>query len=85
MKADDLGTRDRIAVVVSKEELPYDELNKGLNISTASTFDGKLKQILGEQQVRNAKFNATADGAVEFDAQLRQGEYYVGWVIEIDK
>lgn len=85
MKADDLGNKDRIAVVVSKQELPYSELNKALNLSNASSFEGKLKQILGKEQVQNIEYTATADGAVEFDAKLKDGEYFIGWVIEIDK
>ena len=85
MVADDLGNKDRIAVVVSKEELPYKELAQALNTSRASSFEGKLNQVLGKEQIQRVKFDATADGAVEFDAKLAQGEYYVGWVIEVDK
>ncbi len=85
MVADDLGNRDRIAVVVSKVELPYDELNQALNASNQGSYQAKLTQVLGKEQIRNAKFNATSDGAIEFDGRLSQGQYYVGAVIELDK
>ncbi len=85
MVADDLGNKDRIAVVVSKEELPYKELAQALNVSNANSFEGKLNQVLGKEQIRRIEFDATPDGAVGFDAKLSAGEYYTGWVIEVDK
>jgi len=85
MVADDLGNRDRIAVVVSKVELPYEELNLALNKSNQGSYQAKLSQVLGKEQIKNVKFNATSDGAIEFDARLSQGQYYVGAVIELDK
>ncbi len=85
MVADDLGNRDRIAIVVSKVELPYEELNLALNKSNQGSYQAKLAQVLGKEQIRNAKFNATTDGAIEFDSRVAEGQYYVGAVIELDK
>jgi len=85
MVADDLGNRDRIAVVVSKVELPYEELNLALTRSNQGSYQAKLAQVLGKEQIQNTKFTATADGAINIDARLSQGQYYVGAVIELDK
>ena len=65
--------------------MPYQELSQALSVSRQGTYQAKLAEVLGREQIRNVKFGATNDGAIEFDAQLSQGQYYVGAVIELDK
>ena len=47
MVADELGNKDRIAVVVSKEKLNYNKLNQLINQSRQSTYAGKFNETLG--------------------------------------
>ena len=82
MVADDLGNRDRIAVVVSKKELNFSQLNAAINASSASTYAGKLDQALGNEQIQNVQFKTGQTVAFEADASSRN---IVGMIIEIDK
>lgn len=82
MSPDDLGNRDYIAVVVSKAELNWETLNSNINASRQSSYIGKVRDAIGQQEVSNVKF--TAPDAVEFNCEL-DGKNIVASVIEIDK
>ncbi len=82
MKADDIGNTDYMAVVVSKSELDYNQLNQMLNNSRQSTYAGKIREALGGQRITDASFKA--GNTVAFDAELN-GKNAVGMVIALDK
>ena len=46
MEADDIGTRDYIAIVVSKDELDYNRLNNEISSSSQSDYTGKVNEAL---------------------------------------
>ncbi len=79
---DNVGNRDYFAVVVSKAELDWNKLNSAINTSRQSTYIGKLREAIGQQEVQNVTF--TAPDAVEFSCAL-DGKNIVGTVIEVDK
>lgn len=56
MKADELGTTDYMAVVVSKKPLDFNALNSNINNSNQSSYAEKLKQAIGNQRMDNAQF-----------------------------
>ena len=82
MTADELGNRDRIAVVVSKEELDYNQLNRRINTSRQRSYATKLRDALGNYQLQNVRFQAGE--VISFAAEARD-KGAVGVVIEIDK
>lgn len=82
MTPDDLGNRDYIAVVVSKTEQDWNALNSRINASRQSSYIGKVRDAIGQQEVSGVQF--TAQDAVEFTCDL-QGKSVVAAVIEIDK
>jgi hypothetical protein len=82
MVADDIGSKDYIAVVVSKKELDFNTVNKRLNSSNASTYAGKLEDALGNQRATQVNFQAGKTVAFEADVKDKP---IVGMVIEIDK
>ncbi|MCI5080428.1 MAG: DUF4384 domain-containing protein [Saprospiraceae bacterium] len=82
MKLDDIGKKDYIAVVVSKKELNYDQLNKAISSSRASGYAEKLKQALGNERITSLDFKTGS--TVAFEAETN-GKNVVGMVIEIDK
>ena len=82
MTADNIGNRDQIAVVVSKKELNFQQLNKAINSSRQSSYVGKLNEALGNLQIQDVNFKAGKTIAFEANAQRATA---VGMVIALDK
>lgn len=82
MTADNLGNRDQIAIVVSKKEINFNQLNNAINASRQSTYAGKLNDALGSQQIKNVPFKAGQ--TIAFEANTT-GASAVGMVIALDK
>ncbi len=82
MVADNVGQRDRIAVVVSKEPLDYNKVNNRINASRAPAFASKVKDALSGAEVENVKFEAGE--AIGFECDTK-GKNVVGVVLEFDK
>lgn len=82
MKADDLGNRDRIAVVIAKDEIDFEALNQAINRSAQKGYAAKVRDALRNQEVADVQFQAGE--AVAFSCNLN-GKNAVGMVIEIDK
>ena len=80
--ADNLGTKDRIAIVVSKREINYEHVNQLINQSRQRSYAAKLKEVLGSEQIPNVNFEAS--DAIEFITDTK-GKNVVGVVLEIDK
>lgn len=82
MMADDIGNKDYMAVVVSKNELDYKALNNAINSSKKATYAEKLNEALGSQQVQNVAFQAGE--LIKFEANAND-KNAVGIVVEINK
>lgn len=82
MTADEVGNKDRIAIVVSKQALDFRKLNTAINSSRQRSYAEKLKEALGNQRITNVSFRAGQ--TVTFEAQT-QDKNVVGTVIELDK
>ncbi len=83
MVADNIGSRDKIAVVVSKTELNYQQLNQAINRSSQPTFARKVQEVVAGEAVRNVNFS-DQKGAIGFEAELN-GKNIVAMIVEIDK
>ncbi|MCB0707027.1 MAG: DUF4384 domain-containing protein [Saprospiraceae bacterium] len=81
--ADNIGQRDRIAIVVSKTELDYQRLNQVMNQSRQSSYTNKLHEALSSIEINNVTFKAGE--AVEFSCDANGQQQAVGMIIEIDK
>ena len=82
MVADEIGNKDFIAVVVSKEPLDFQQFNARINGSRAADYAGKLREALGNNRMTDLSFKAGK--TVAFEANT-EGKTAVGMVIEIDK
>lgn len=82
MTPDNIGSRDYIAVVVSKSPLDWNILNGRINSSRQNTYAGKVKEAIGSQEVDNVKFSSP--DAVEFSCDLNN-KNVVASIIEVDK
>jgi len=80
--ADNLGTKDRFAVVVSKQKLDYNKLNVAINASQGKNFEAKLEDVLGNEQVNNPNF--TAGNTISFNTKSTF-KSVLGVVIEVNK
>ncbi|HPT13602.1 MAG TPA: C1 family peptidase [Bacteroidales bacterium] len=83
MKPDDVGSKDYLAIVVTKKQIDYNVLNKAISASNASTYAGKLMEALDNELVDGVSFTNDRDG-VSFVCPVK-GKNAVAIVIEVDK
>lgn len=82
MVADEVGSTDYIAVVVSKKEIDFKQLNGRINSSRQKAYADKLKEALANERIERVTFK---DGkTVAFSADTK-GKNAVGIVIALDK
>ena len=84
MVPDAKGQRDYIAIVISKTQLKYDQMNAAINNASGANYADKLKTALGNQRMRTASFKSGGN-TIAFEADVKDSAGLVGVVIEIDK
>jgi len=84
MEADNIGYRDYIAIVVSKDELNYKEINQAISSSNREDFQGKVNEALNGILIRSARFNNTNDGRIYFKVDTNDNKA-VACVVAFDK
>ncbi len=82
MTLDDVGSRDYIAIVVSKKPLDYQRVNAKMNASRAAGFTMRMVESLIEDFVPECKFEVGEH--VYFNCNTAK-KNVIGMVIEIDK
>jgi C1A family cysteine protease len=78
--ADDVGTTDYFAIVISGEPLDYDAFSKRLSSAAGASYSDKLQSVIGQQ---NATFSYTGN-AISVQSQL-QAKSLLGCVVEVKK
>lgn len=68
IQADDVGNKEVMAIVVSKVELNYNQVNATINAAVGATFTDKVNAALRSSMIPNATFSAAKDGSVYFNA-----------------
>ena len=84
MEADSIGSRDFIGIVVSKDELDYNQLNGAISRSSKPDYLGKINEALQSILIRSARFNNTTDGSIYFKVDANSNKA-VACVVAIDK
>lgn len=84
MTPDSIGTRDMIAVVVSKQPLPWYELNQKISRDPSSDYATRLNSALSGQLVRNVPFQAGSKGTMQFSVSAGENQV-VASIVEISK
>lgn len=79
---DEIGNKDRIAVVVTQAPVDYQRLNAAINASTGRSYAQKVGQAIADQRIPNVTFSAGQ--TISFKGNT-SGKNAVGIVIEIDK
>ncbi len=84
LEADSIGTKDYIAIVVSKDELDYNRINQAISQSRQSTYAGKVNEALQGILIRSARFNNTNDGRIYFKVDANDNKA-VATIVAFDK
>ena len=82
--ADDVGTKDYMAIVISKDELDYNALNRAINQSTAAEYSDRINEALQNIAIRSARFSNTNDGRIYFKVDANDNKA-VACVVAFDK
>ncbi len=84
MEADSIGNRDFIAIVVSKDELDYNQLNNAISQSAGTDYLAKVNAALQGIMIRSARFSNSNDGSIYFKVDANSNKA-VACVVAIDK
>lgn len=84
LEADNIGTKDYIAIVASREELDYNRLNAAISASNQSTYAGKVNEALQGILISSARFANTAEGKIDFRVSSNDNKA-VATIVAFDK
>jgi hypothetical protein len=84
LTADDKGTRDSVAVVISPRPLDFKSLNEKITAAKGATYAQKLLGALGQSQEQKAKVDK-GDGLVHLEAAGADADKVHALVLEFDK
>lgn len=84
MEADSIGTRDHIAIVVSKDELDYMEFNKKINRADGASYADKVNNALRDILIPSSRFSNTSEGNIYFKVAANDNKAVAG-IVAFDK
>jgi hypothetical protein len=84
MMADSIGTKDFMAVVVSKDSLDWNALNKQISQNPGQDYGERLNAALGSRLIQHVHFDAAAKGTMHFKVE-GDNKRVVACIIAIDK
>ena len=82
--ADEIGNKEIMAIVVSKQELDYNSVNNAINQSTQADYAGKINEVFAGKAAKNVNFSAGINGSILFKAAPANDNIIVS-IVEIDK
>jgi hypothetical protein len=85
MMPDSVGTRDQMAVVVSKQPLNWYALNNEISRNPTQDYGARLNAALAAQLVRNIPFKSSAKGNMQFTVSGDKDNSVVATIVEISK
>ena len=85
MMPDSIGTRDVMAVVVSKQPLNWYGLNNTLSADPGKDYGARLDAALGSKLVPHIVFKSSAKGNMQFTVQGDNDNSVVATIVEISK
>jgi len=84
MTPDSIGTKDEIAVVVSRQPLPWNAINNKISQDPNQDYATRLNAALGSQLIHNVRFKSSAKGNMQFTVE-GDSSSVVATIIEISK
>lgn len=83
LTVDDKGNKDFMAIVVTKQPINYNDLNKAINGSKQTSYQGKVNEALAGSAIRNVQF--TSGNNISFDTPASNNGSAVAVVIAVNK
>ena len=83
--ADEIGNRDFMGIVVSKQPLDYNAINTAINNSSRQDFASKLNEAVAANSIRNVAFSSGANNSIYFKTGATESNNIVACIVEIDK
>ena len=84
MMPDSIGTKDVMAVVISKQPLDWHGLNQELSKNPSQDYAQRLNTILNTELIRNVRFQANSKGNMQFSVQGDNNKV-VACIVEVNK
>jgi len=84
MMPDSIGTKDMMAVVVSKKPLDWYAINQAITKNPTSDYGNRLNSALTGQRLDGVRFNSSSKGNIQFTATPNENQV-VACLVEIDK
>lgn len=84
MTPDSIGTKDIMAIVVSKDSLNWYDINRQISRNPGTDYAARLKAALPQSGTQGIQVNANAKGNIHFTANGQQ-ERMVLCLVEVDK
>jgi hypothetical protein len=85
IRADSVGNKDFMGIVVSKQPLDYNAINNSINTGNQSSFAAKLDEAIDSSAIHNVQYSNTDKGCIYFKAGTNDKNNVVGCVVEINK
>lgn len=82
MQPDDKGKKDKIAVLITKEPIDYNEINKRISSVSGSSYQNKVNNALRSMVETNVRFSNS--GTIDFESSAAKGKG-VAFVIGVNK
>ncbi len=84
MTPDSIGTKDYMAVIVSKDSLDWNSLNQQISQNPQQDYAFRLNAILGNKLIQNVHFDANAKGNMHFKTDANN-KGVIACIVEVDK
>jgi Papain family cysteine protease len=84
MTPDSIGSKDMIAVVMSKQPLDWFSVNTAISRNPSADYATRVNAALGENLLKSANFSTTAKGTMSFSGNSSPSQV-MACVVEIDK
>jgi hypothetical protein len=84
MTPDSIGTRDIMAVVVSKQPIDWYDLNNKISANPGQDYAARLNTALGDKLIKHITFKSSAKGNMQFTVTADSNEA-VATIVEINK
>ncbi|MES1159605.1 MAG: C1 family peptidase, partial [Bacteroidota bacterium] len=85
MSPDSIGTRDEMAVVVSRQPLDWYAINNKISENPGKDYASRLNAALGGNLLRNVRFQSSAKGNMQFTVKGAAETSIVATIVEISK
>ena len=84
MTPDSIGTKDEMAVVISKQELDWNAINQQISQNPQTDFGSRLNSVLSSKLIKNVRFGGSDKGTLQFNVNGDENQV-VATIVSIDK